>query len=127
MFFSGAHLIHADGTLGAIDFNSIINQGFGIGSQLIASLGKRPTQQIGYSPGTGLFAIGTPATGYDSASYQTGQLTAAQYAQLQGAQRGGVAEDAVSSITSFVSRNPLLVGAALLGTYLLFREPPRRR
>ncbi|MBX3299764.1 MAG: hypothetical protein KF736_09915 [Acidobacteria bacterium] len=129
MFFLPALRRQSDGTLGAIDWNSVINQGFGFGSQLIASLGKRPTQQFAYSQGSGgIFALGTPVSGYDSGGgYQPSQLTAAQYAQLQQSTRGGVAEDAFSSITSFISRNPVLVAGGALGVYLLFREPPRSR
>lgn len=121
-------------TLGAIDWNAVINQGFAVGSQAInAFSGAHGGAQVGYNSGSGgIFAIqATPRNNFDDTTrYQTANpyagLNAQQIASLQS--RGGLGlDDAAGSITGFVQRNPLLVGAAALGAFLLFKEPPRRR
>lgn len=115
---------------GGIDWNSVINQGFGIGSQIIGAWGRNPTQQIG--------AGGSPiGGGYSPAAINTSQAQiqqaiASQQAALQQQRQltgsGGVGlDDAASSITGFITRNPLLVAGGVLGLFLLMREPPRRR
>lgn len=112
-----------------IDWQSVINQGFGITSQILASRGKYPTQQIG--------AGGTPIGGGYSPAAQLqaqaqvqqaiAQQSANQAVGLRGGNGGVGLDDAATSITSFVQRNPLLVGGGVLALYLLMREPPRRR
>ena len=117
-------------TLGAIDWNAIINQGFAVGSQAInAFSGAHGGTQVGYNAGQGgIFAIQTnPRNAFDDTTrYQTAGLNAQQLAALQN--RGGLGfDDAAGSVTGFVQRNPLLVGAVALGAFLLFKDPPRRR
>lgn len=40
---------------------------------------------------------------------------------------GRLVQQSVGNITSFITSNPLLVGAGILGVILLFRTPPGRR
>lgn len=64
-------------------------------------------------------------------------LTAAQLAALRGNQvvpagygynaSGQLVKQSLGSITDFVSNNPLLVGAVVIGGLLLFMRPPGRR
>lgn len=111
-----------------IDWMQIINQGFGLGSQAISAWGRNPTQQVGNVSTVGI------GQGYSPAAIAQSQANAIAAAQQQAllqqgrAGAGGVGlDDAATSITSFITRNPLLVGAVVLGAVLLFREPPRRR
>jgi len=127
--FLQAYGIYGGETLSGIDWNSVINQGFAIGSQAIGAFGKRPTTQVAAGPG-GIFAINPANPAYSEVPqgyYQLAaqQQTAALLAQ-QNSNRVG-ADDAISSIVSYVERNPLFVGAIALGLFLLFKEPPRRR
>lgn len=130
MFLQNYAIYSGETLAGPIDWQSIINQGFAIGSQAIGAWGKRPTTQVASGQG-GIFSINpaNPSYGevppgyYQLASQQqTAALLAAQQA------RGGLgADDAIGSALGFVQRNPLFVGAIVLGLYLLFKEPPRRR
>lgn len=116
------------GSNNRIDWNSIINQGFALGSQALNSFGGAHTgTQFAQGP-QGIFNIaqsGVPQQGYGG----YGGMTPEQQAWLVSQQnRGGLGfDDAAGSIMSFITRNPLLVGAGVLGVYLLFREPPKRR
>lgn len=118
-----------DGGLGEpINWNAVINQGIALGSHAISAFsGQHTGTQIGYNVSQGgVFAI-TPR--YDETPYYGGgygNLSPQQLAALQAAQ-GGVAEDALGSITRFVSDHPIMIGGIVLGLYLLNREPPRRR
>jgi hypothetical protein len=129
--FLQQYAIYGGETLGAIDWNSIINQGFAIGSQAIGAFGKRPTTQVAAGQG-GIFAINAPNATYSNGVppgyYQLAaqQQTAALLAAQQNRNRLGV-DDAIGSILSYIERNPLFVGAIVLGLFLLFKEPPRRR
>lgn len=111
-----------------IDWQSIINAGFSIGSQAIGAWGHNPTQQIN----VGGFPVGqgySPQAILQAQAANTAAQNAALYAQQHGgAGAGGVGlDDAATSITSFITRNPLLVAGGVLGLFLLMREPPRRR
>ena len=113
-----------------INWGSVINQGFGLTSQIIGAFGHNPTQQVG--------AGGTPiGNGYSPASIlqqQTalqaaianGQVHVGANGQVVGGNGLGL-DDAAGSITSFITRNPLLVAGGVLGVFLLMREPPRSR
>jgi len=111
-----------------IDWQSVFNQGVALGSQAIGAWGKRPTTQIAQG-NNGIFAIqASNPSGYGYGYEGNAMAYQQQAALLAAQQRGGVGfDDAATSITSFISRNPLLVGGVVLGAYLLFREPPRRR
>lgn len=127
MFFLHKSVFQGDETLGAIDWNNIINRGFDIGSQALQSFGGRTVGTQTYGSSGQVFAINSQPqsggyNGFDGAAY------AQQIAALQAQRSGGLGfDDAAGSVVGFVSRNPLLVGAVVLGAYLLFREPPKRR
>lgn len=111
-----------------IDWQSVINQGFALGSQALNSFGGAHTgTQFAQGP-QGIFNIaqsGVPSQGYGYA-YDGGM--AQQQALLAAQQRGGLGlDDAAGSFMNYITRNPLLVGGVVLGAYLLFREPPKRR
>src|SRR3954471_4005786 len=98
---------------GDIDWNSIIQQAFATGSQAISAYsGAHGGIQVGYNPQQGgVFSIQQtqPNLSAENALYgggvPAGAMTAQQIAALN-ASRGGVAEDAVGSIASFVSQHP---------------------
>ncbi len=112
-----------------INWNSMWNSIFGVGSQAIAAWGQNPSQQVGNVPGIG--------QGYSPAAINQSQAAIqAAIAQQQAAlglnnprnlAGGGIAEDAFGGITNFISRNPIAVAGLAFGAYLLMREPPRRR
>lgn len=130
MFLQTYGIYGGETLAGPIDWQSVINQGFAIGSQIVGAIGKRPTTQIA-SGQSGIFAVNPPAGAYSEMPpgyYQLAsqQQTAALLAAQQN--RSGLgADDALGSVLSFVQRNPLFVGAIALGLFLLFKEPPRRR
>lgn len=113
-----------------IDWNNIINQGFGIGSQIITATGKNPSTQFGFNPATGgIFAIGGQQLGQQGANYASNpyaNMTPQQLAAYQQSIGGGVGSG-IDGALSWVQKNPLLVGGVVLGAFLLFRQPPGRR
>lgn len=112
----------------SIDWNNVINQGFGIGSQAIAAWGRNPTQQIGNSSVIGIGQGYSPAATLSAQAQAQAAFLAQQRALGGGGGAGGVGlDDAATSITGFISRNPLLVAGGVLGLFLLFRQPPGRR
>lgn len=127
MFFNNFGFA-GDGTLGATftsaDWKSIIDQGFGIGSQLIGAYGKRPTTQIASNSG-GIFAIQPAKTNYDDTTNYS--LLAQQQALALRNQDGGGLDAGVNSLLSWASSNSLVLVAAGVGLYLLMREPPRSK
>lgn len=109
-----------------INWQSIINQGFGAASQIFGAWGPRATQQTG--------AGGAPiGSGYSPAAVlqSAAQLQAAQQQQAQQRALTGGGSNSLdgifASLTSTISSNPLIFAAAGVGLYLLMREPPRRR
>lgn len=115
---------------GGLDWQSIINQGFGAASQIFAAWGRNPTQQTGvggvpigggYSPAQVLGAAGQ--------LNQNANLSAQQQAALLAANqsRTNSLDGIFGSLTTTISNNPLIFAAGAVGLYLLFREPPRRR
>lgn len=129
-FWSGGNNFnpYGDGGWSVDDWMAIINRGFDVGSQAISAWGRNPTQQVGYSGTVGIGQGYSPAATL-SAQAQAQQAFLAQQRPLgQGGGAGGVGlDDAATSITSFISRNPLLVAGGVLGLFLLFRQPPGRR
>ena len=124
-----------DGTagFGDIDWQAVINQGFAVGSQAIAAYsGAHGGIQVGYNPAQGgVFAIQATRPVYDETQAYLNNpyagLNAQQVAALQAQNRGGVAEDALGSLASFVSQHPIMVFGGIAALFLLYREPPRRR
>lgn len=118
-------------TLGDVDLDwqDIINQAFAVGSQAISAFsGQHGGVQVGINPQGGIFAITPSNQTLYSSPY--GGLTAQQIAALNEQRQfagGGVAEDALGSLSSFVSQHPLMVFGAIAALFLLYREPPRRR
>ena len=130
MFFNNPHGFpnEEQGTLGNIDWNSIINQGFGIGSQLIGAFGKRPTTQIAYGADRGIFAIQGPA-GSDAGGYPVNPyagMSPQQMAAYQASLGGGVGSG-IDGVINWIGRNPMIVLGGAIGAYLLFKDPPGRR
>lgn len=115
-----------------INWGSVINQGFGLASQIIGAWGRNPTQQIGYGGVTGIGQGYSPAAINQSQAQIQAAIAQQQQAALLANRTGGVggsgvAEDFLGSLTSFVSRNPVPVFGGIFALYLLMREPPRRR
>lgn len=130
MFFQNGMraVLQDDATLGKIDWNAIINQGFGLGSQAISAFsGRNSGTQIGYNSSQGVFAINPGGSGGGYRGYDEMATYAPGGGRMPVAAGGVGLDDAAGSVMGFVERNPLLVGAVAVGAYLLFREPPRRR
>ncbi len=118
-----------DGGLGGtgINWQDFVNQSFALGSQALNSFGGAHTgTQFAQGP-QGIFNIansGVPSQ-VGGGGYDGGMPPAQQQAAQQ---RGGLGlDDAAGSFMGYIMRNPLLVGGIVLGAYLLFREPPKRR
>lgn len=114
----------------SVNWNNIWNNIFGVGSQAIAAWGNNPTQQVGNYGTVGIGQGYSPAAiGQSYAQIAAAQAQQQQYAGgIRPNTAGGLGlDDAAGSITSFITRNPLLVAGGVLGVYLLMREPPRRR
>ena len=111
-----------------IDWNAIINQAFGVGSQAISAFsGAHGGIQVAYNPAQGgVFAI-QPNAVQPTYNDPYAGMSQAQINSLQRTSGGGVAEDAFGSITNFVSEHPLVLAAGALGVYLLMKDPPRSR
>ena len=109
-------------------WQTVLNQSVGLTSQIIGAYGHNPTQQI--YPGYGPIGGGYNPT---SQNQSIAQILAASQAQQYALQHGGTSgsgvglDDAATSITSFITRNPLLVAGGVAALFLLFREPPRSR
>lgn len=115
---------------GGLDWQSIINQGFGAASQIFAAWGRNPTQQTGvggvpigggYSPAQILGAAGS--------LNQSSNMNAANAAALAAANanRSNSLDSIFGNLTYTIQQNPLIFAAGAVGLYLLFREPPRGR
>lgn len=118
-----------------INWNNIINQGFGIGSQLISAFsGQHGGTQIGYNPASqSVFAITPTRSNYDdgpvyaSANSPYATLTPQQVAALQQGGVGSTVGSGVDGIFNWLMSNPLITFGGIAALYLLFREPPRRK
>jgi len=110
-----------------INWQSVINQGFGLGSQAIGAWGHNPTQQIG---GAGVLGIGqgySPAAILNaSGGMQRPPTGVISNPGLTGA-NGGVAEDALGSLSRFVTQHSGMVFIGIAAMFLLYRQPPSRR
>ncbi len=115
-------------TMDGIDWNNIINQAFGVGSQAISAFsGRNSGTQIGYNPASqSVFAIQASNTrGFDETPiyYAQGQQQAGYGPQGV----GGTVGSGVDGIFNWLMSNPLITFGGIAGLYLLFKEPPRRR
>lgn len=106
----------------SLNLNTIFNTSAAVFSQWLASRGRYPTAQVG-TPGVNPLLTNSP---YGTQYGQPNQ-------NLVGAERPPVnpnalgADDALSTIGGYITRNPIPVAAVVLGAFLLFREPPKRR
>lgn len=113
---------------GGLDWQSIINQGFGAASQIFAAWGRNPTQQTGvggmpigggYSPSQILGAAGsmvrntTPVNNVGSVPNSGGI--------------GNTVGSGLDGIFNWAATNPVPVFIGIAGLFLLFRQPPGRR
>lgn len=112
-----------------IDWNSIINQSFAIGSQAIAGWGRNPTTQIAHNQSQGVFAIqSNPNQSYQQQTYNPyANMTPAEYEQYKKNTLGGGLGSGLDQTIKWATENPMIVFAAIAGVYLLMREPPKRR
>ena len=110
------------GTMGDIDWNSIINRGFDLGSQFMQSYGGRTVGTQTYGSGGQIFAVQTKPS-YDDGPVYTGVPTNMQ--QVGGV--GGTVGSGVDGIFNWLMSNPLITFGGIAALYLLFKEPPRRR
>lgn len=140
------NVINGDGTMGlqgvsfddfagsntGIDWNGIINRGFGLASQIFARGGNYQTQQIGvdgrpigqgYSPAATLAAQAQAQQAFLQQQQMMANLQNAQYRSGGQNSLDGIA----GSLVNTISNNPLIFGGLALGAYLLFREPPKSR
>lgn len=122
MFFSKA--LQMDDTLGAIDWNNVINQGFALASQGFNAFGGQNTGTQFAQGSGGIFAL-TSRPSYDDSYRYT--PTTQQYAVANSAGVGGTVGSGVDGIFNWLMSNPLITFGGIAGLYLLFREPPRRR
>lgn len=104
---------------GGINWNNVLDLGFGLGSQIVQANAHNPTQQIG---GAGVVGIGgnyAPANVLQAgAAYNRGGV---QYAAAPGASnlQGGIGVDnTLNSLTGIITRNPLLIGGIIVGILL---------
>jgi len=113
---------------GGLDWQSIINQGFGAASQIFSAWGRNPTQQTGVG--------GIPIGGGYSPSQilgAAGQLTRnpTNVVPNNGVNNSGGIGNTVGSgldgIFNWAATNPVPVFIGIAGLFLLFREPPRGR
>lgn len=119
-----------DLTMGAIDWQRIIDQAFATGSQAInAYSGRTGGVQVGYNPQQGgIFAIQQTSPVYDEAAiYARGGVAPYGVNPYTQGPQGGAAEDALGSVANFVSQHPIWVFGGLAALYLLYRQPPHRR
>jgi hypothetical protein len=118
-----------------IDWQSVINQGFGAASQIFGAWGPRPTQQTG--PGGVPIGGGYSPAAYNQSQAQLQQAIAQQQQAALNAQ-GGVRPGTntglgtsvgggVDGIIQWATANPIPVFLGIAGVFLLFREPPRGR
>ena len=112
-----------------IDWQSIINQGFALGSQAMQSFGGAHTGTQFAQGNNGIFAIQasnqTPAGNYRGDEQG---LTYEQRLALEKYRKSGLgADDAFAKLTEFISAHPMTVAGIALGAYLLFKEPPKSR
>lgn len=130
---------HYDGNLGIgwedpisnpnrIDWNSIIQQGFAVGSQAInAWSGQNGGVQVGYNPAQGgVFAIQSNQPNQPVYQDPRVNMTPQQLQAYNNSIGGGVGSG-IDGALNWVTQNPLLVGGVALGAYLLFKDPPRSR
>ena len=117
-----------------IDWNSILNQAFGLGSQAIGAWGHNPTQQVGY--GIQGYGQGYSPAAVNQSQAQIQQAIARQQAAARYAAGGGAGGaggigstvgGGLDGIISWATANPLPVFLGIAGIFLLFREPPRGR
>jgi hypothetical protein len=115
-------------TMGDIDWQSIINQGFAVGSQAINAFGGAHTgTQVGVNSSGGIFAIQqTTHPTFDEATLYSQGVNPVGGTPVVVPQQG-VAEDALGSISALVSQHPIMVFGGIAALFLLYREPPRRR
>jgi hypothetical protein len=110
-----------EGNFGDIDWNSIINRSFDLGSQFMQSYGGRTVGTQTYGSGGQIFAVQTKPS-YDD-SYQYAVPTNVQ----QSAGVGGTVGGGVDGIFNWLMANPVITFGGIAALYLLFKEPPRRR
>lgn len=106
---------------GGIDWNSIINRGFDLGSQFMQSYGGKTVGTQTYGSGGQIFAV------QSKPSYDDGyQYTLPASVQPTGGV-GGTVGSGVDGVFNWLMSNPLITFGGIAAIYLLFREPPRRR
>lgn len=112
-----------EGNFGSIDWNSIINRGFDLGSQFMQSYGGRTVGTQTYGSGGQVFAVQSKPSYDDSYQYTvpTGGM------QSVGGGVGGTVGSGVDGIFNWLMSNPLITFGGIAALYLLFKEPPRRR
>jgi len=129
----GPDIIGGDGTEypssgGGLDWQSIINQGFGIGSQIIAGWGRNQTQQLGaggvpvgggYSPSQILGAAGNIVRNTTPVNNAGGVPNSGGI--------GNTVGSGLDGIFNWAATNPVPVFIGIAGLFLLFRQPPGRR
>lgn len=111
-----------------IDWNSIIQQGFAVGSQAInAWSGQNGGVQVGYNPAQGgVFAIQSNQPNQQPYQNPYANMSPQQIQAYNNSLGGGVGSG-IDGALDWVTKNPLLVGGIALGAYLLFKDPPRSR
>lgn len=118
-----------------INWNQIINQGFGIGSQAISAFsGAHGGTQIGYNPSSqSVFAIQQtqPTTNFGATANPYAGMSPAQIQAAQAAIRtsgaGAALGGGLDGIFNWLMANPLIAFGGVAALFLLFKEPPRRK
>lgn len=113
-----------------INWNDIINQAFGIGSQAISAYsGQNTGTQIGYNPQSqSVFAIHQNPRNFDDRVGGYPQTyTPQQYAAMQQGGAGATVGGGIDGIFNWLMANPVITFGGIAALYLLFKEPPRRR
>lgn len=121
--YSGDYSNNGGGT--SLKLANIFNTGASLTSQLISSLGQRPTQQIADNNGVVSPIANLSASAYGNAGSAAAQQQALLLRQQQApnSSLGDTSKQAVDSITSLITKNPLIILFGVGALFLFMHDP----